>query len=214
MANRPAWHIVDVQVKSEEFEFKWNGGFAVSQKRKNITALHDSIYNKYKEKVLEVSTKSEVELGNELSAFNLKLDGIYLENIFQSSKKYENGGPYLDLLDVAPKDAKRDERHKNSGKLISFVYENEEWDLLPKTCFYDYIYFKSIIENFGENLDLREYNWFTDIEFNPKKSLNCQARAITIYKLIQKLINENEILLKDLFVKDNFVNFHKKYVMN
>ena len=212
MASRPAWHIKDMRVKSEDFEFKWNGGFAISQKRKNITALHDSIYNKYKEKSLEVSTKSEVELGNELSAFNLKLNGIYLENIFQSSKKYENGGPYLDLLDVEPKDAKRDERHKSSGKLLSFVYDDEEWGLIPKTCFYDYIYFKAVLEKYGLELDLNDYDWFTDIEFNPKKSLNCQARAIVIYKLIRKKIIDKEITLTDICLRENFVKFHKDHV--
>jgi hypothetical protein len=28
--------------------------------------------------------------------------------------------------------------------------------------------------------------WFTDIEFNPGKSVNCQARAVAIYKLLQE----------------------------
>lgn len=212
MASRPAWHIINGQVKSEEFEFKWNGGFAVSQKRKNIMALHDCIFGKYREKALEISTKSEVELGNKLSAFNLKLNGIYLENIFQSSKKYENGGPYLDLLDVEPKDAKRDERHKTSGKLMSFVYNKDEWSLLPKTCFYDYIYFKAVVEKFGIDLDLSDYEWFTDIEFNPKKSLNCQARSVTIYKLIQELIKSDKLTLDEVLIKDNFVKFHNEFV--
>ena len=136
---------------------------------------------------MEISSKGEVELGNLLSAFNMRTDGVYIENIFQSSKRYENGGPYLDLLTVAPKDAKRDERHQTSGRLVAFVRNGEDWPLEPKTAFYDYIYVLAVIENFGRELDLYDYNWFTDIEFNPGKSINCQARAVAIYKLIQEL---------------------------
>ena len=91
--------------------------------------------------------------------------------------KYENGGPYLDLLNVSPKQAKRDERHCNSGKLVGFVRNDEIWTLEPKTAFYDYIYISALIKNFGYDLNISEYQWFTDIEFNPQKSINCQARA-------------------------------------
>ena len=51
-----------------------------------------------------------INLGVKLSAFNLKLNGYTLENIFQSSKVFSNGGPYRDLMNVAPKEAKRDGR--------------------------------------------------------------------------------------------------------
>ena len=187
MAERPAWTIENGIVISWNFEFTWNGGFAVSQKRKNINNLHQSILVGTGNRALEVSSKGEVELGNQLSAFNMRTNGVFIENVFQSSKQYENGGPYLDLLNVEPKDAKRDERHKTSGRLVAFVRDNVEWPLEPKTAFYDYIYVKTVVENFGCGLDLTEYQWFTDIEFNPKKSLNCQARAITIYQLIQEM---------------------------
>lgn len=207
MAVRPAWTIKNGVVICEEFEFKWNGGFAVSQKQKNIANLHEEIMRKTGEKVLEVSSKGLVHLGNEMSAFFLKYNGILLENVFQSSKKYENGGPYRDLLEVSPKEAKRDERHKNSGKLISFCLDGEEWGLEPKTLFYDYIYVKALVESKGKNLDLSEYIWFTDIEFNPNKSINCQARSAAIYKLIQS---------KDEFAvlnnQQSWAEFHKKYM--
>ena len=184
MAKRPAWTIEKGIVIFREFDFAWNGGFAVSQKRKNINALHQSIKTVTGQAALEISSKGEVELGNRLSAFNMKTNGVFIENIFQSSKRYENGGPYLDLLNVAPKDAKRDERHQTSGRLVAFVRSGEDWPLEPKTAFYDYIYVLAVIENFGCELDL--HDWFTDIEFNPGKSINCQARAVAIYKLIQE----------------------------
>lgn len=64
-------------------------------------------------KPLEISTKSEEPLGRKLSAFHLTLNHYALENVFQSAKVFENGGPYLDLLNVAPREAKHDERLKN-----------------------------------------------------------------------------------------------------
>ena len=207
MAERPAWTIKNGKVVEEMFAFKWNGGFAISQKRKNISGLYNAIKEKYDERVLEVSTKSEVELGNELSAFNLKLDGIYLECIFQGAKKYEQGGPFTDLYKEEPKKAKTDVRHKNSGDLQAFVYDSYEWELNPKTAFYDYIYIKAVLQNKGKMLDLMKYDWFTDIEFNPKKSVNSQARALAIYKLMQM---ENKFdCLNNV---EDWIRFHRSKV--
>ena len=207
MAKRPAWTIENGKIIRKDFEFAWNGGFAISQKRKNINALHQAIEDATGQTALEISSKGEVELGNQLSAFNMKTTGVFIENVFQASKRYENGGPYLDLLDVAPKDAKRDERHKISGKLVAFVRNGEDWPLEPKTVFYDYIYVLAVIENFGCELDINEYNWFTDIEFNPGKSINCQARAVAIYRLIQEKAAFN--VLND---RSAWINFHSLHV--
>ena len=55
-----------------DIEFKWNSGFSVVQKQKNITNLHNEYSKIYKDdKILEISTKSKDELGVRLSAFNL-----------------------------------------------------------------------------------------------------------------------------------------------
>lgn len=208
MAERPSWTIRNNSVTCEYFDFTWNSGFAASQKKKNVRALHESIRNRYNESALEISTKSDEKLGNDLSAFNLKLDGHLLECVFQSSKKYLNGGPYLDLLDAKPKDAKRDERHKSSGSILGFQYNGYSWPLVPRSAFYDYIYVSAVADAYGKDIDLTEYQWFTDIEFNPDKSINCQARAITIYKLIQKL--QCFDVLDD---KDAWIDFHKAHVV-
>lgn len=207
MAKRPAWSISNDRVICKEFEFAWNGGFAIVQKQKNVANLHASIKNTSGEVAIEISTKSLEPLGKSMSAFSLKLNNIPLENVFQSSKKYELGGPYVDMLMVTPKEAKQDERHRNSGSIIAFCLDGEEWPLEPKTLFYDYIYVKALIQNYDTNLNLSKYAWFTDIEFNPKKSINCQARSVAIYKLLQR---------KDMFGvlnnKKNWLEFHKEYV--
>ncbi len=206
MATRPSWTIHNGKVICKSFEFQWNGGFAITQKQKNIVNLHQAIKNVCNESALEVSSKGG-DFGKSIGAFSLKVNGIYLENIFQAAKKYENGGPYLDLLNVPPKESKQDQRHHSSGNLISFVKDGTEWPLEPKTAFYDFIYVSALQDSFGQALNLNEYDWFTDIEFNPNKSINCQARSVAIYKLLQQ-----NALFNVMENTDDWLNFHKEYV--
>lgn len=181
--------------KEELTSFTFFSGFSVSQKQKSIDSLHKSIIASYPDvKPLEISSKSEVPLGVRLSAFNLSFrdeetNAIYkLENVFQSSKVYEFGGPYLDLLKVSPAEAKKDTRHHTSGELKCFRLKEWECPLEPKTMFYDWIYCKSLSQDpdLAEALVAGGYNAFTDIEFNHNKSLNCQARAAAIFVTLCK----------------------------
>ncbi len=194
-------------------EFEYFTGFAISQKQKSINSMHASILRADSSlKVLEVSTKSTNPLGVALSAFNLKcLDEISgreypLENIFQSSKVFANGGPYRDLLNVHPKDAKRDERLKSSGNLVGFNYNDTIWEKDPKTMFYDWIYISSLYRNESLSKKILEYNAFTDIEFNQEKSINCQARSAAIFVSLSKLgkletVLNNKEELKKIYSK-------------
>ena len=50
MAKRPAWSVQDDVVICENFDFMWSGGFSITQKQKNIRALHQSIYEMKHEK--------------------------------------------------------------------------------------------------------------------------------------------------------------------
>lgn len=195
------YYINNCLFKEEFSEFKFYTGFAVIQKQKSIISFHNSIIEKNKEfKILEVSTKSTNPVGVALSAFNPKfLDEANnkefpLENIFQSSKVFENGGPYRDLLYVQPKEAKRDERLTTSGKLINFNYNEQVWGLEPKTMFYDWIYIKALYRNKKLCEEIVKYDTFTDIEFNHEKSINCQARAAAIFVSLFKLRKIEEVL--------------------
>jgi len=173
--------------REEWAEFAWFGGFALSQKQKCIASFHEAIRRAFPDvRVLEISTKSAEALGASLSAFNLKLAGAdgreyFLENVFQSSKVFESGGPYRDLLDVSPKDAKRDERLRTSGRLLRFDYGGKTWPLEPKTMFYDWLYLSAVRRRPELARGLLAYDAFTDIEFHPEKSVNCQARAAAIH---------------------------------
>ena len=86
MAKRPAWSVQDDVVICENFDFMWSGGFSITQKTKNIRALHQSIYEMKHEKALEVSSKSGGTGWKEIGAFSLELDGIFFGKCFSSSK--------------------------------------------------------------------------------------------------------------------------------
>lgn len=202
MAKRPVF-IADVNppfFKEEEVEFFFYSGFAPVQKQKSMKSLHEAYLVKHPEqRVLEVSSKSDHLEGIKLSAFHLKTqlkDGSFvpLECAFQSSKVFEDGKQYLDILQKSAHDAKKDERLRISGELKSFCFEGEEFPLVPKTFFYDWLYMQSL-SNDPELCDMAtEYDAFTDIEFNPQKSINCQARALAIYVGLRKAGEERYYL--------------------
>jgi len=77
--------------------FRWHPGFAVSQKRRNVAALHEAAAAQGLGPLLEVSSKSEDALGRGLSAFALRLPvaggEAAVESAFQGSKVFERGGP-------------------------------------------------------------------------------------------------------------------------
>lgn len=169
----------------------WNPGFAVVQKEKNIEALHESARVEGYKKVLEVSTKSINKRGRHLSAFHLKvksrrLGEIALESAFQGSKVFEGGGPFIDICQMEPRDAKRDSRLKESGQLVAFEFEGSRWPLEPKTAFYDWLYTGSIYPHREWATKLYGYDGFSDIEFNPFRSVNCQARSIALFLSLMK----------------------------
>lgn len=188
-------------------EFKWNGGFAVSQKQKNIKAIHDGFMLIYPDgKPLEISSKSLVETGVKLSAFNLmkyvpELNrSIPVENVYQAGKVFENGYQYTDLMLVSPKEAKRDERLKNSGKLVKFRFEYQDFPVIPQSVFYNYIYLNAVLENDELAQNLPEYSGFTDIEFNPQKSMSTQAQSAAIYVALHSLGLTEKIRNFDSFI--------------
>lgn len=195
MANRPVF----VPLKKAPFvdvfmpEFTWNGGFAVSQKQKNIIALHQSFNRRFPERrVLEISSKSMQDLGVKLSAFHLKKlvpslgTHIPVECAFQGGKVFSAGGPYTDLYAVSPRDAKRDPRLKASGMLRSFFFEGEIIPLVPQTAFYNWLYINALLENPELGAQVLEFDAFTDIEFNPDKSKNCQAEAAAMFVALSR----------------------------
>ena len=200
MANRPVFLASDregIFFEEKNVEFEWFAGMATSQKQKSINSLHKAAQLEGISDILEVSTKSEEVLGNQLSAFNLtyttsKGKVLLLEVAFQGSKIFENGGPYHDLYDKDPLEVKKDERVSKDFIITGFDFQGELWNNEPKTAFYDWLYINAVnqkLDNDTEFLfeNISGYSAFTDIEFNPKKSLNCQARACAVFvSLVRK----------------------------
>ena len=228
MAVRPVFVVNQEKnslIKEINIEFKFHNGMAISQKQKSIRSLHEAAKELGIEEILEVSTKSEIELGNRLSAFNLSYfskqlnKSISLEGVFQGSKVFETDGPHIDLYTKEPRDIKKDERISRDKKIVGFEFEDVKWKTEPKTAFYDWIYLKAVksnIDNFKNTLyeKILDYKAFTDIEFNPKKSINCQARSCALYVSLakKKLLDialESEEAFLEIISKDSFYRIEK-----
>jgi len=176
------------------FSFRWHAGFAVSQKEKNIDALRDAARAAGLSPLLEISTKSDNKRGRHMSAFHItvstKAHGrIKLELAFQGSKVFERGGPFIDLYgkrDDEIGQAKRDHRLKESGNLVGFEFEGFRFPLEPKTAFYDWLYITFLNDYRDWAPKLYAYAGFTDVEFNPHRSINCQARSAALFVSLMK----------------------------
>ena len=178
-------------VVEEEVEFEWHPGFLPVQKKKNVTALHTVAKEQGFFPLLEVSTKSDNPLGVRLSAFNLQIETgigkISVESAYQGSKAFVEGGPYTDIYKKKSFEAKRDTRIRMSGNLKYFEFFSERWELHNTTAFYDWLYISALKPHSEYFKRLTEFRGFTDIEFNPKKSINCQARACALFVSLLEL---------------------------
>lgn len=196
--------------------FEWVPGLAKSQAIKSVINLHEAAKTQHKIlNPLEISTKSNSNLGITLSAFNLKLDvdteSVIVESAYQSSKLFKNGGPYKDILQLNPYEAKKDERIKNSGQLIGFEFQGNNWNITKSPNFYDYLYI-SALNKFEIKDSLQDFDAFTDIAFSQtslkyskKLPFNCQARSVAIYIGLRNSFEKYQIIniLFDLTQKNS-----------
>jgi hypothetical protein len=198
-------------------QFKWFPGFSTSQYQKSIGSLHESaLKEKNIGNILEISTKSDNDVGVKSSAFNLPLQTKFCKNSveshYQGSKVFETGGPYVDIYKKNSYESKKDERLKTSGQLIGFQLGQTKWDLTDH--FYDYLYLNALNQNNEISERILNFDAFTDIAFNPKKSFNCQAYSAALYKsAILRNYDLSEIKVADkfqeLFPKEALVNFQE-----
>ena len=137
--------------------------------------------------MIEVSSKSREELGTKLSAFNLGFvhpksnNFVSVESAFQGSKVFESSGPFPQLYTQTAREAKKFFKEKELGALVRFDFYGQLWQLTPMTLFYDWLYLNSLNKNPEIAQQTLEYDCFTDIEFNPKKSINCQAYSVAVF---------------------------------
>ena len=212
MAKRPIF-IPDFNgfpyVDTIDIEFKWHPGFAKSQLQKSTASLHAAAEQVNKiSPILEISSKSTSRLGVSLSAFNLSLktpngQWMSVECAYQGSKVFENGGPYHELYSVSSLEAKTDDRLHNSGNLVAFNFCGEDFPTEPKTAFYDWLYITALYQQKTDIIrELEVFQGFSDIVFNPNRSINCQACAAALFVSLSKngLIDEQIFRDKDHYL--------------
>jgi len=215
MANRPIFLSTNNPkqlFKEENIDFQFHNGFSISQKVKSIQSLHQSAQKLGFNNILEVSTKSNLKIGWALSAFNLMVEfedrQISVECAFQGSKVFEGDNQYKDIYHKTSIEAKKDPRLRTSGNIIGFEFNGDFWENEPKTAFYDWLYINALYSSNSNIInELSNYNIFSDIEFNPKKSINCQARTCAILVSLVKLDLFNDaISSKDRFIEIVYPN--------
>lgn len=204
-------------VEVKEVDFTWHKGMSLQVRQRSVKSFHEEIINKnIAKRPLEISSKSLDKTGIELSAFNLsgkKNEKVFtVETVFQSSKvfKGDNNSPYRFLLYKTSKTAKKCPETKN--KIIShFKYIDDTiWDTEPKTAFYDWVYINILIR-FNPELahSIMDYDAFTDIEFNHKKSLNSQAYSVALYKALK--MRGYHITIDTCGTKEKFMSILSQY---
>ena len=214
MAKRPVFcpNKNKIGVRTIYIDFQWHAGFSIVQKQKSIHELHSAASKLGISNILEISSKSVNNAGVALSAFNLSFvtkkykTALTVETAFQGSKVFEKGGPYIDLLGLDSRAAKKDERLKTSGALKYFQFFSLTFPLSPRTYFYDWLYINALAQS--EYLDkLQTYDGFTDIEFNPSKSINCQAHSAALFVNLR----DNQLLEYALRSPEEFLEITEHY---
>lgn len=171
-------------------EFQWYPGFSLAQKQKSIAALHSAVVSSTSLICpLEISSKSPSSLGVELSAFNLQLSfrsscalTASVETVYQGSKTF-NGCPRSDgdRFALGPRESRHRARElEGNGRFSGWEIGRYEFPLASGIDFYNWLYLGALHQRPDLLRGLVSYDCFTDIEFNPKKSLACQARSAAL----------------------------------
>ena len=211
MANRFVYYVdpKNYIYKKIDISFKWYPGFSKEQKQKSIEDLHfQFLKENITDQILEVSSKSVKVIGVKSSAFNLKISTMNgnvfsVEQLFQSSKVYQKAGNQNYLLEKGynAKEMKQKIRKiDNHDQMTKYSSFGHDLPLEPKNLFYNWLYVNALYRNPDIASEILKYEAFTDIEFNPKRSFNCQAEACAIYVSLFK----REYLQKALKSVDNF----------
>lgn len=204
MATRPVFFVSKPDagfVRVEDASFQWFPGMSLAQKQRSIESMQAAAKELAPEsRLLEISTKSADAAGRALSGFELRLkvqgQSMSVESLFQGSKlcQADNGvsGPYQELYAQDAVAAKRDPRLAHC-RLAGFRFFGEDWpldawppkrgqkDALPPSAFYDFLYFQALLQQPELAAKAESYDGFTDLEFTPGKSDNCQAFAAALF---------------------------------
>lgn len=191
MANRPIFipQIKTAGVIILNLDFTWHAGMATSQKQKSIRSLHEkALAQKRIHRILEISTKSEEELGKKTSAFSLKIEtkeGVFsLESVYHASKIFPVVGAQKQWMQLSARQSKKESQkfQDQYGKPIGFCIEDTEYFGKSHKLGFTYMYFQALkLKDQEEINELCLFDAFTDINFLPQKGGNCQAHAAALF---------------------------------
>jgi len=188
-------------VEEKSFEFRWAPGFAATQKQKNVRALHEKARAAGLAHILEISSKSDDAVGRRLSAFSLQIElagsVCPLESVCQGAKVFaRSGGPFPDIQTWAPREARRFVRADQDEAVTGFELEGKGYPLEPRTAFYDWLYIRSLVDHAEWIAETVDFDAFTDIEFNLRTQINCQARAFAEVRSLRARPEDGSVLRK------------------
>ena len=84
-----------------------------------------------------------------------------------------------------------------STEFNRFRFFGVNWPLQPMTAFYDWLYLNALHKRPKLAEEVLKYKAFSDIAFNPERSLNCQAYAAALYVSLHERGLLSDSLLRD-----------------
>lgn len=166
--------------------------------------------------ILEISSKSEDELGVQASAFNLSFltkssnRKVSVEAAFQGSKVFAFSGPFPDMYDMTARQAKKEIRVRQNGTLTGFNFFGKDFPIRPRTFFYDWLYINTLHKDEELSTSMCRFAGFSDIEFNPDKSVNCQAFSAALYVSLVRCDALEQALASERSFKELLTPFYER----
>lgn len=100
---------------------------------------------------------------------------------------------------------KKYEKLKNSGNFIGFELFEIKYSTEPEAYFYNWLYLNALNQNKIMANKVLKYKYFSDIEFNPKKSFSSQSKSVALFVSMKK----NGIFDENIKNAEAFLNFSK-----
>lgn len=206
LKNEPNAKILEVSTKSDD-EFG-----------KKLSAFNLMIDNRPFECAFQEAKRFELS-GNITTNIELDIKGKGKVAMDISDRLVgENDAYYLESKSDNPRELKSllkaFMKANKSAKLSHFAYKGEIFETSAgvansESYFYDFLYFRALGENFSQREigQILQYEIFTDIEFNHKVSINCQARSCALFHYA--LLNDKV----DFYManKENFKGLYEKF---
>lgn len=95
---------------------------------------------------------------------------------------------------------------------MGYEFFGENFLINPVTAFYDWLYLTALSQNPSLSNQLFDFKAFCDIAFNPKKSLNCQARAAALFVSLCHRDEIDRVIEDKNYYIDLITNNYSNYV--